>query len=185
MKRRLETRDGNEQPRWLARWMVARLNTEQEPPSERGANMRIKTLIAHLQTLAKAQREAPWGKRVAECEEVVEASMRRYKVRLGFMAVVDGIAAYRMPVNFGIREAEMLKAIERLVEADLFDRLTTCAECRVKWIYRWREDQQYCSEECRQKRYEGTQKRKDRRREYMRDYYREQLSSRGKKHGKR
>jgi len=176
MKRRLETANSKGRAEWLVKW----LNEENGPfwmKERNGDKMRIRTLIARLQALLKAVKDAP--EQIPEREEAILASMRHYTMRPGFAAVesTGEIETFEDWTDVDIEESQALEALQALVLDRMFDRLTICAECREKLVVRWRKDQQYCSRKCRQKRYEGSTPRRKRKKQYMRDYYRDHLSS--------
>jgi len=198
MKRRLkqsEHEDRERQVKWLVEW----LNTEKGHLREQGGDKtRIKVLIGRLQALSSALKPDPLKGRKEQAE--LAACTRRYLMNPIFeVAYGPGVGGRGLIENnflwlrgAGLNEGQAIAALRELVERrrvdpDSLERLTLCAQCGVRWIFRSRKDRQFCSERCRQSRYEASPRRKDQRREYMKDYYQKQLSSthpRRKKHGK-
>jgi len=198
MKRRLkqsEHEDRERQVKWLVEW----LNTEKGHLREQGGDKtRIKVLIGRLQALSSALKPDPLKGRKEQAE--LAACTRRYLMNPIFeVAYGPGVGGRGLIENnflwlrgAGLNEGQAIAALRELVERrrvdpDSLERLTLCAQCGVRWIFRSRKDRQFCSERCRQSRYEASPRRKDQRREYMQDYYQKQLSSthpRRKKHGK-
>jgi hypothetical protein len=189
MKRRLEISDSEPSTKRLIKWLVKWLNTETGPLRERNRDKtRIKRLIGRLQTLSTALRETPRSVHAQEGE--VFAIMKHYKMRPLFLAAFDRneIEIAHQLIGHGSEEGQAIEALQALVAEGLLDRITMCSQCGTKWIFRARKNQQYCSERCRQNRYEGSAERKAQRREYMRKYYRDYLSTqhpRRKKNAKR
>jgi hypothetical protein len=180
-------------------WLVVWLNTEKGHLRERaGDKTRIKLLISRLQTLSNAlkagelkgladadQEAHEAAAKVREAEEAVNTCTRRYKMRPLFTASFefgDQIENTFQPLaGGGLEEWQAIEVLQGLVAARLLDRLALCTQCAAKWIFRWREDRQYCSEKCRQSQYEASAGRKNQRKQYMKKYYRDHLSATAKK----
>ena len=175
---------------WRIEWLVAWLNTEKGHLKERsGDKTRIKLLIGRLQALSNALKAEALKRLVAdadeaaheaaakvrEAEEAVNTCTKRYKMRPLFTASFefgDQIEnTFESLAGGSLEEWQAVEVLQGLVGAGLLDRLALCAQCGVKWIFRWRKDQQVCGGRCRQKRYESSERRKTERTSYALWYY--------------
>jgi hypothetical protein len=199
MTRRLrqpEREDREPQAKWLVEWLNAEKGHLRE---QDGDKTRIKVLISRLKALSSALKADPLKGRKEEAE--LATCTRRYLMSPIFeVAYGPGVGGRGVIENnflwlrgAGINEGQAIAALRELVDRrrvdpDSLERLTLCAQCGVRWIFRSRKDRQFCSEKCRQSRYEASPRRKNQRRKYMKDYYQKQLSRthpRRKKHGTR
>jgi hypothetical protein len=171
-------------------WLIEWLNGTQRVKSP-GDRRRITNLIKRLQALsreaAKLVQQHTYDDFIRQRAKMDKAwhavnaiTYERYDILQGFCptgARRNGGGQYIAAVDerFGFLSDDEYRAyltVRELVRLESFDRLTQCAECRVKWIFRRRKNQQHCSERCRQKHYENSPERKKQRREYMREYQR-------------
>lgn len=212
MKRRLTTEGSAFSGDWLVAWLNASTGHLRERNGDKG---RIKILIERLRALSIALREysatlsdfdrksgrrkeeaaallTRQGNHWRQCEREVYACTKRYKMRPLFTASLEDAgeieAAFEPVAGGSMEEWQAIASLWELIRDGDLERVMTCAECQVRWVFRKKKDQRYCSGKCRQSRYEGSPKRKTRRREYMRVYYQENLKGyrqKGKKHAKR
>lgn len=191
IKSRLKQSDPEHGER-LIYWLVAWLNTERGHLRERdGDKTRIRVLISRLHALSNALKAESLKRpaaeadeemneayaKLCEAEDAVNVCTRRYKMRPLFLfkGSPEGDDrlenAYLRLAGGGVNEWQAIEVLQELVRSRLLDRLALCAQCGVKWIFRWRKDKQACGERCRQKQYESSERRKTERTSYALWYY--------------
>jgi hypothetical protein len=172
-------------------WLVEWLNAAQGPHVAKSVKsardrLRIIVLIERLQALARAaailERQYDYNEFIrlrSEMDKVWVAvnalTYDRYDILQGFCPTggwqyIDVVEERRGFLSDDEYRAYL--TVRDLVRLRSFNRLTKCDQCQVMWIFRRRKNQHYCSEKCRQNRYESSADRKKQRREYMREYQR-------------
>jgi hypothetical protein len=158
---------------------------------------RLESLLAPARSKGKWRQPAVWKlseesrRKARALEQELDQITRFYRTwpRYTYNPNDCHIQAVHMWERGTAEEDYAVYNIEQLIRAGLLDRLTLCARCQQKWIFRARADQLYCGWKCRQAEYEETASRIARRKQHQKDYYdrwfKRKRRTKGRKHGKR
>jgi hypothetical protein len=183
MLRRLN-RELRRQGKRLADW----LNYGRE---RNGDKSRVKEILMSIEALQRALRPGTPAWRIPEVQQMERAldkltSYYRSWPRFGVSSDSRYITVVHMWERGSLEETEHLRTIEALMKVRAVARFTMCAECKTRWVFRSKSDEKYCGRQCRQARYERTDKRIAQKKKHNQEYYQRWLKrKRRREHGKR
>lgn len=187
MNRRLTRGLGEvkQQGKWLACW----LNDGRERSGDKTRTLAIIDRLQKLQSLLEPGTPV-WRlanvKEVKGLEQELAEVTRHYLSwpRYAVESDSSGIGVAHIWLRGSPEESHAKIVIEKLLDANLLDRLALCAECKRRWVFRIKSDSKYCTRQCRQARYEATDERKTQKKKHNREYYQRWLRRDRKRRGK-